>query len=276
VSKLKGKSALVTGSGRGIGRAIALKLASEGASVVINDLEDEAAAETAEAVRALGAKAAICTGDVTADDFAERFINTAIDSFGGIDIIVNNAGYTWDNVVQKMSDEQWDAMMDVHTKAPFRIIRAAADFIREAAKREAEDGQAQCRKVVNISSISGLFGNAGQLNYAAAKSALVGMTKSLGKEWGRYNVTVNCVAFGLIETRMTKALSDGVDDLVDVGGREIKAGIQPEMIDTIKSLTPLGRAGTTEDAANAVYLLCIPESDFITGQVLIASGGLAL
>jgi len=222
------------------------------------------------------AKAAICTGDVTADDFAERFINTAIDSFGGIDIIVNNAGYTWDNVVQKMSDEQWDAMMDVHTKAPFRIIRAAADFIREAAKREAEDGQAQCRKVVNISSISGLFGNAGQLNYAAAKSALVGMTKSLGKEWGRYNVTVNCVAFGLIETRMTKALSDGVDDLVDVGGREIKAGIQPEMIDTIKSLTPLGRAGTTEDAANAVYLLCIPESDFITGQVLIASGGLAL
>jgi 3-oxoacyl-[acyl-carrier protein] reductase len=276
VSKLKGKSALVTGSGRGIGRAIALKLATEGANIVINDLEDEAAGETAEAVRALGAQAAICTGDVTADDFPERFIKTSIDSFGGIDIIVNNAGYTWDNVVQKMSDEQWDAMMDVHAKAPFRIIRAAADFIREAAKREAEEGRIRCRKVVNISSISGLYGNAGQLNYAAAKSALVGMTKTLGKEWGRYNVTVNCVAFGLIETRMTKALSDGEDDLIDVAGREIKAGIQPEMIETIKNLTPLGRAGTTEDAANAVYLMCIPESDFITGQVLIASGGLAL
>ncbi len=274
MSKLKGKTALVTGSGRGIGRAIALKLASEGACVVINDLEEDVANETVAAVRTLGAEAVSCIGDVTADDFAERFIQTAIDNFGGIDIIVNNAGYTWDSVIQKMSDEQWDAIMDVHAKAPFRICRAASTFIREAAKREAEEGAVRCRKVVNISSISGLFGNAGQLNYAAAKSALVGMTKTLAKEWGRYNVTVNCVAFGLIETRMTQALSDGDSDLIEVAGREIKAGMQPEMIDTIKRMTPLGRPGTTEDAANAVYLMCSPESDFITGQVLVASGGL--
>jgi 3-oxoacyl-[acyl-carrier protein] reductase len=274
VSKLNGKSALVSGSGRGIGRAIALKLASEGASVVINDLEEDAAIETAEAVRALGAEAAICIGDVTADDFAERFTGTAIDSFGGIDIIVNNAGYTWDNVVQKMSDEQWDAILDVHAKAPFRICRAASDFIRATAKREAEEGIVPCRKVVNISSISGLYGNAGQINYAAAKSALIGMTKTLAKEWGRYNVTVNCVAFGLIETRMTQALSEGDSDVIEVAGREIKAGMQPELIETIKRMTPLQRTGTTDDAANSVYLLCCPESDFISGQVLIASGGL--
>ncbi len=275
MSKLKGKTALITGSGRGIGRAIALKLASEGASVVINDLEQEAADETVAAVRALGADAASCIGDVTADGFAERFTQTAIDKFGALDIIVNNAGFTWDNVIQKMSDEQWDAVMDVHAKAPFRICRAAFDFIREAAKREAEGGTIRCRKVVNISSISGLYGNAGQVNYAAAKSALVGMTKTLAKEWGRYNVTVNCVAFGLIETRMTRALNSGDSDLIEVAGREIKAGIQPEMIDTIKRMTPLARTGTTDDAANAVYLMCSPESDFISGQVLTASGGLA-
>lgn len=274
MSKLEDKTALVSGSGRGIGRAIALKLASEGASLVINDLEEDAANDTIADVEALGAKAVACIGDVTADDFADRFTQTAIDSFGGIDIIVNNAGYTWDNVVQKMTDEQWDAIMDVHTRAPFRICRAASDFIRDTAKREAEAGEVSCRKVVNISSISGIYGNAGQINYAAAKSALVGMTKTLAKEWGRYNVTVNCVAFGLIETRMTKALGEGDSDLIEVAGREVKAGMQPEMIDTIKRMTPLGRAGSTEDAANSVYLMCCPESDFITGQVLVASGGL--
>jgi len=273
--KLAGKTAIVSGSGRGIGRAVALKLAREGASVVVNDLEPEPAEETADEIRALGAGAAVCVGDVTAGEFADRFVGTAIERFGGLEIVVNNAGFTWDAVIHKMSDEQWDAILDVHAKAPFRIRRAAAGFMREAAKQEAEAGAPVCRKIVNVSSVSGLFGNAGQANYAAAKSAVVGLTKTLCKEGGRFNVTVNAVAFGLIETRMTQPIAEG-GSTVTVGERELPAGMQPEMLETIRRLTPLGRAGTPEDAANAIYLFCCPESDFVSGQVLVASGGLAL
>ena len=213
--KLEGRTALVTGSGRGIGRAIAVKLAGEGARLVVNDFEDESAADTVAAIEAAGGAAEACVGDVTADDFPDRFVETALDAFGGLDIIVNNAGYTWDGVIQKMSDEQWDAILDIHARAPFRILRAATGFIREAVKREAADGRTVCRKVVNVSSISGLYGNPGQANYAAAKSAMVGLTKTLCKEWGRYNVTVNCVAFGLIETRMTQAIGEAGQDEID-------------------------------------------------------------
>ena len=276
MKKLTDKTALVTGSGRGIGRAIALKLAAEGARVVINDLEEEPADEVRRAIATAGGQAAACIGDVTAADFPGRFIETALETFGGLDIVVNNAGYTWDNVIQKMSDEQWDDILEVHAKSSFRILRAAADPIRDAAKREAKDGTPRCRKVVNISSLSGLCGIAGQANYAAAKAALVGLTKALAKEWGRYNVTVNCVAFGLIETRLTKPLAQEGEGRVAVGDRQIQVGMQPEMIEQIRRMTPLGRAGTPEDAANAVYLLCCPESDFISGQVLVASGGLML
>jgi 3-oxoacyl-[acyl-carrier protein] reductase len=276
MQKLTNRTALVTGSGRGIGRAIALKLASEGARVVINDLEEEPAEETRRAIVEAGGEAVACIGDVTAADFSARFVRTALETFGGLDIVVNNAGYTWDNVIQKMSDEQWDDILDVHAKASFRILRAASDPIREAAKNEAQEGTPRCRKVVNISSLSGLCGMAGQANYAAAKAALVGLTKALAKEWGRYNVTVNCVAFGLIETRLTKPLAQQGEGRVDVGDRQIQVGMQPEMIEQIRRMTPLGRAGTPEDAANAVYLLCCPESDFISGQVLVASGGLML
>ena len=184
----------------------------------------------------------------------------ALDAFGGLDIIVNNAGYTWDGVIHKTTDAQWAAMLDVHLNAPFRILRAAADFIRASAKREAEDGNVRHRKVVNISSISGLAGNAGQTNYAAAKAGLVGLTKSLAKEWGRHRVNVNCVAFGLIDTEMTRPDQDG-------------KGMTPDARQAITRMTPLGRAGTAEEAAGAVYLLCLPEADFISGEVLIASGG---
>ena len=275
MAKLDGKVALVTGSGRGIGKAIALKLASEGARLVVNDLDPAPAAETLAAVGAIGGEAVSVVGDVTGADFAQRFIGAATQAYGGIDIIVNNAGYTWDGVIQNMTDPQWQAMLDVHVTAPFRILRAAAGVIKSAAKQEAAEGRRVTRKVVNISSVSGLFGNAGQVNYGAAKAAVVGMTRSLAKEWGRYNVTVNCVAFGLIETRLTQPVTaEGAGILLPAG--EVRLGMPEEALAAIKKATPLGRAGSPEDAAGAVYLLCSPESDFISGQVLIASGGLVL
>jgi 3-oxoacyl-[acyl-carrier protein] reductase len=275
MAKLDGKVALVSGSGRGIGKAIALKLASEGARLVVNDLDPEPAAETLAAVKAFGGEAVSVVGDVTEADFADRFIGAATAAYGGIDIVVNNAGYTWDGVIQKMTDAQWQAMLDVHVTAPFRILRAAAEVIKSAAKQEAAEGRRVTRKVVNISSVSGLFGNAGQVNYGAAKAAVVGMTRSLAKEWGRYNVTVNCVAFGLIETRLTQPVTPESAG-VSLPAGEIKLGMPEEALAAIKKATPLGRAGSPEDAAGAVYLLCSPESDFISGQVLIASGGLVL
>lgn len=270
--KLAGKVALVTGAGRGIGRAIALKLASEGARVVVNDLDAEPAEETASAVRETKGEAVVCHGSVTASDFAERFIETALKTYRGIDIIVNNAGYTWDSVIQKMSDEQWYAMIDVHLTGPFRILRAAQAVIRNLTKAESEAGRRVVRKVVNISSMAGLFGNAGQTNYSVAKAGIVGMTMTLAKEWGRMNVTVNCVAYGFIHTRLTSAVAGQATASIE--GREIKIGVNPELLAMLEKTIPLGRAGTPEDAANAVYLFCVPESDYLSGQTLICGGGL--
>jgi 3-oxoacyl-[acyl-carrier protein] reductase len=270
---LDNKVAIVSGSGRGIGREIALKLAREGAKVVVNDLDAEPAKEVVASIEAAGGTAVTCVGSVTAEDFAQRFVDTAVDSFGGLDIIVNNAGYTWDSVVQKMTDEQWDAILDVHLKAPFRILRAAQPVISAAVKRAKEAGEPiPCRKVVNISSIAGLGGNAGQANYSAAKAGITGLTKSLAKEWGRYNVTVNTVAFGLIKTRLTQAPAGG-DSTIDVAGREIKVGVNPDLLTAMEQMIPLGRAGAPEEAAGAVYLLCTPESDYVSAQTLVCGGG---
>ena len=201
---LDGKVALVSGSGRGIGLAIASKLAREGARVVVNDLDAAPAEAAVASIKAAGGTAVACIGSVTADGFAEKFVATAVDTYGGLDIIVNNAGYTWDNVIQKMEDAQWDAILDVHLKAPFRILRAASAFIRQASREEADRDEERFRKVVNISSTSGVFGNAGQANYAAAKAGINGLTRAMAKEWGRYKVCVNSVAFGLIKTRLTE------------------------------------------------------------------------
>jgi 3-oxoacyl-[acyl-carrier protein] reductase len=272
--KLDGKVALVTGAGRGIGRAIALKLASEGARIVANDLDDLPGNETVEQIVSSGGQAAACNGSVVDPSFPARFVSTALDRFDGLDIIVNNAGFTWDSVIQKMTDEQFQAVMDVHVTAPFRILRAAAEPIRRFAKAEAEQGREVFRKVVNISSVSGLGGNPGQVNYASAKAAIVGLTKTLAKEWGRYRVNVNCVAFGFIQTRMTQAL-DPASASVDVGGRAIRYGVQPALLEALeKQQIPLGRLGTVEEAANGVYLFCTPESDYISGQVITVGGGI--
>lgn len=272
---LQDRVAIVSGSGRGIGRAIALKLASEGARVVVNDLDAEPAAEVVAAIEAAGGRATACVGNVTDADFGERFVGTATETFGGLDIIVNNAGYTWDSVIQKMTDDQFDAMYQVHVAAPFRILRAATEPLRLAAKREKEEGREVFRKVVNISSMAGTNGNAGQVNYSSAKAALVGMTKTLSKEWGRHKVNVNCVAFGFIETRLTQPLTEG-DASIAVEGREIKVGVQPAMIQALSQMIPLGRPGTPEEAAGAVYLFCTPESDYISGQVIQVGGGISL
>jgi 3-oxoacyl-[acyl-carrier protein] reductase len=269
---LDGKVALVSGSGRGIGQEIALKLAREGAKVVVNDLDPAPANDTVAMIRQAGGQAQACPGSVTASGFAERFVGTAVDTFGGLDIIVNNAGYTWDNVIQKMTDEQWDEILAVHLSAPFRILRAASGFIREAAKAEAADAREVFRKVVNISSTSGVMGNAGQANYAAAKAGINGLTRAMAKEWGRYKVNVNSVAFGLIKTRLTEAAADG-DATLDIEGRQIKVGVNPQVLKNAESLIPLGRAGTPTEAAGAVYLFCLPESNYVSGQVLVVGGG---
>lgn len=274
MAKLAGKTAYITGSGRGIGRALALKLASEGARVVVNDLDADPANETVTAIREVGGEAIAVAGSVTEDGFADRFVGAGVAAFGGVDIIVNNAGYTWDAMIGKMTDQQFDALMDVHVKAPFRILRAAAGPIRSAAKAEAEEGREVFRKVVNISSVAGLGGNAGQVNYSSAKSALVGMTKTLAKEWGRMKVNVNCVAFGLIETRLTEASDEKKQ--IEVEGNTIDVGIPTKVAQGFASLIPLGRPGTPEEAADGVYLFCAPESNYVSGQVVIVGGGISI
>lgn len=274
MKKLDGKTAYVTGSGRGIGRALALKLASEGAAVVVNDLDAGPANDVVAEIEQAGGKAVAVVGSVTEDGFAERFIPTGIETFGGVDIIVNNAGYTWDAFIGKMTDDQFDAMIDVHLKAPFRILRAASGFIRKAAEAEAMEGREVFRKVVNISSVAGTGGNAGQTNYSSAKSGILGMTKTLAKEWGRMKVNVNCVAFGYIETRLTEATDEKKQ--IDVNGNAIPVGIPSKMARGMAMMIPLGRPGTPEEAANGVYLFCTPESDYISGQTVIVGGGLTI
>ena len=271
MGKLLGKVAIVSGSGRGIGRAVALKLAVEGARVVVNDRDEAPAMETVEAIRAAGGEAEPCVGSVTDADFGQRFVRAAVDRYGALDIIVNNAGYTWDSVIQKMTDEQFQAIMDVHVTAPFRILRAAAEPFRTWAKAEARDGREVFRKVINVSSVVGLGGNPGQVNYATAKAGMIGMTKTLAKEWGRYKVNVNCVAFGFIRTRMTAPIGSDGDD-----GEARTAGVQPALLESLeRDMIPLGRLGTPEEAADGVYLLCTPESNYVSGQVLTVGGGLS-
>ena len=260
---LNGKVAIVSGSGRGIGREVALKLASEGAAVVVNDLDAEPANEVVAEIEAAGGRAMACVGSVTEPGFGERFVAAATENFGGLDVIVNNAGYTWDNVIQKMTDEQWDAILDVHLGASFRILRAAQPYF----KANPTDYH---RKVVNVSSTSGFYGNAGQANYSAAKAGMIGLTKTLAKEWGRYKVNVNAVAYGFIQTRMTEVLAE--DKTLEIEGRQIKVGITPERVAMASKLIPLGRAGTPTEAAGAVYLFCTQDSNYVSGQCLVVDG----
>ena len=267
---LEGKAALVTGSARGIGRAVARKLAECGASVMLTDIDETPLKESAAGA---GEHAAFLAGDLTAPEFPQKLVDAIIARFGSLDIIVNNAGYVWDNVIQKMTDEQFQALLNIHLVAPFRILRAAANWIRENAKREAAEGRRVMRKVVNITSISGVDGIAGQAGYGAGKAGINGLTKVLAKEWGRYNVNVNSVGFGLIETRLVQPIDKSAPPTIDVAGRTIPVGIQPALLEAFKAACPLGRPGTVEEAAGAVLFFCSPLSDYVSGEILIVSGG---
>ena len=265
---LDGKVAIVTGSARGIGRATAELLSEHGASVLINDLDGDVAEQTASEI---AGETAVYAGDLTKEGAADQLVQTAIDSWGKIDIIVNNAGYTIDAPIHKMSDDAFQRMLDIHTIVPFRVIRAAAPHLREPAKKEREEGTEVFRKIVNVSSISGTMGNAGQANYSAGKSGVVGLTKTLAKEWGQFKINVNAVAFGWIETRLTASKVD--DNTMEIGGEKVQLGIPDQMRGMASMLIPLGRTGTPEEAAGGVFFLCSPWSNFVHGQVLNITGG---
>ena len=270
---MEGRVAIITGAARGIGRACAELFAAHGALVVLSDIDEAPTHEAAEQIKAGGGDALAVPGDVTASDFAPRLISAALDGFGRIDAIVNNAGYTWDGVIHKMTDEQWQAMLDVHLTAPFRIIRAAAPYLRETAKREKEEqGRAIARKIVNVSSTTGTRGNAGQTNYAAGKAGIVGVTKTLAKEWGQFNIQVNAVAFGFIETRLTQAKETG--ERLTRESADISLGIPQQNREIAFRMIPMGRGGTPEEAAGAVLFFSSPLSDYVSGQVLEVTGGL--
>jgi 3-oxoacyl-[acyl-carrier protein] reductase len=268
VGVLDGKAAIVTGSARGIGRATAELLAEQGARVLINDLDGDVAEQAATEITG---DTAVFGGDLTQPGVPDQLVQKAVDEFGRLDIIVNNAGYTWDGVAHKMTDEQFQAMLEIHTVVPFRIIRAAAPHLRDPAKKEREEGQEVFRKIVNVSSVSGTMGNAGQVNYSAAKAGVVGLTKTLAKEWGQFKVNVNAVAFGFVETRLTASKEEG--GKIEMEGREIQLGIPEQMRAMAAMMIPLGRPASPEEAAGPVFFLCSPWANYVHGQVLNVTGG---
>jgi 3-oxoacyl-[acyl-carrier protein] reductase len=265
---LDDKVAIVTGSARGIGKATAELLSEHGAKVVVNDLDGDVAQETADAI---AGETAVYAGDLTQEGSPEALVQTALDAWGKIDIIVNNAGYTLDAPIHKMSDDWFQRMLDIHLVVPFRVIRAAAPHLREPAKVEREEGREVFRKIVNVSSVSGTTGNAGQANYAAGKAGVVGLTKTLAKEWGQFKVNVNAVAFGYIETRLTASKNEA--NVAEIGGEKVQLGIPDQVRGMASMLIPLGRPGTPEEAAGGVFLLCSPWANYIHGQVLNITGG---
>jgi 3-oxoacyl-[acyl-carrier protein] reductase len=265
---LDDKVAIVTGSARGIGRATAEMLSEQGAKVVINDLDGDVAEQTASEI---SGETAVHSGDLTKEGAPEALVQTAIDAWGKVDIIVNNAGYTLDAPIHKMSDDWFQKMMDIHVVVPFRVCRAAAPHLREPAKAEREQGVEVFRKIVNVSSISGTMGNAGQANYSSAKSAVVGLTKTLAKEWGQFKINVNAVAFGYIETRLTASKEES--NTMEIDGEKVQLGIPDQLRGMASMLIPLGRPGTPEEAAGGVFFLCSPWSNYVHGQVLNITGG---
>jgi 3-oxoacyl-[acyl-carrier protein] reductase len=265
---LDGKAAIITGSARGIGRATAELFAREGAKVLINDIDGDVAEQAAGEI---DGETAVFAGDLTKSDTPDDLVAKAIDDFGQVDIVVNNAGYTWDGVVHRMSDEQFQAMLDIHTVVPFRVIRALAPHWREAAKQEQGSGDEVFRKIVNVTSVSGTMGNAGQANYSAAKAGVVGLTKTMAKEWGQFKINVNAVAFGFVETRLTQAKEKG--ETIEREGEQVELGVPEQMRAMASVMIPLGRPAQPEEAAGPVLFLCSPLANYIHGQVINVTGG---
>ncbi len=265
---LDGKAAIVTGSARGIGRATAELLAEQGARVLINDLDADVAEQAASEIQG---ETAVFGGDLTKPGVPDELVQKAVDEFGQLDIVVNNAGYTRDAVAHKMTDDEFQAMLDIHTIVPFRFLRAAAPHLREPAKKEREEGREVFRKIVNVSSISGTMGNAGQVNYSAAKAGIVGLTKTLAKEWGQFKINVNAVAFGFVETRLTAAKESG--NVMTKDGEQIQLGIPEQMRQMAAMIIPIGRPASPEEAAGPVFFLCSPWANYVHGQVLNVTGG---
>eukprot|EP00882_Tetradesmus_deserticola_P010187 GHRQ01010764.1.p1 GENE.GHRQ01010764.1~~GHRQ01010764.1.p1 ORF type:complete len:278 (+),score=136.68 GHRQ01010764.1:553-1386(+) len=264
-----------SGAAKGIGEAAALGFAREGAQLLLTDLDAAAAEQAAARCRQAGSpKVAVLAGDITAADAAAKIADKLQAEFGRLDVLVNNAGYTWDGVIHKMGDKQWQAMLDVHVTAPFKLIQAVAPLMREAAKQEQErQGQAAPRSIINISSTSGTHGNAGQANYAAGKAAVVGLTKTIAKEWGHLNLRCNAIAYGMIDTRLTRAKEGG--EAISIAGEQVQLGIPGG--DVLRELAvgtiPLARIGTAEEAAGAILMLASPWASYITGQVIEVNGG---
>jgi 3-oxoacyl-[acyl-carrier protein] reductase len=265
---LDDKVAIVTGSARGIGRATAELLAEQGAKVLINDLDADVAEQSASEIQG---ETAVFGGDLTQEGVCDELVQSVIDRWGRVDILVNNAGYTLDAPIHKMSDDWFQRMLDIHTIVPFRMCRAVAPHMREPAKQEREEGREVFRKIVNVSSISGTMGNAGQANYSSGKSAVVGLTKTLAKEWGQFKINVNAVAFGFIETRLTAAKTE--ENVAEIAGQKVQLGIPEQLRGMGAMLIPLGRPGTPEEAAGGVFFLCSPWSNYVHGQVLHVTGG---
>jgi 3-oxoacyl-[acyl-carrier protein] reductase len=265
---LDDKVAIVTGSARGIGRATAELLAEHGAKVLINDLDGDVAEQTAGEI---SGDTLVYAGDLTKPGVPDELVEKVVGEWGKVDILVNNAGYTLDAPIHKMSDDWFQRMLDIHSVVPFRMCRAVAPHMREPAKQEREEGREVFRKIVNVSSVSGTMGNPGQANYSSGKSAVVGLTKTLAKEWGQFKINVNAVAFGFIETRLTAPKTD--ENVTEIGGEKVQLGIPEQLRGMGAMMIPLGRPGSPEEAAGGVFFLCSPWSNFVHGQVLNITGG---
>ncbi|MDO8671144.1 MAG: SDR family oxidoreductase [Dehalococcoidia bacterium] len=264
---LDGKVAIITGSGRGIGRAAAEMFSEHGADVVICELDAGPAWETAAIVKKNGRRALVCAGNLTDPKLPEQIMAATAKEFGRLDILVNNAGYTADGVIHRMSDEQFQAMLDIHLMVPFRMIRAASPLMRDVAKKELEDGIIVHRKIVNVSSVNA-WGQAGQINYSAAKMGIIGLTKAVAKEWASFNIHCNCVAFGFIDTRLTGAKEEGVK----VQGYAV--GIPQAQMEAMKAMAPgVARSGTAREAAAGIFYLASPLSDYVNGDLIKIDNG---
>jgi 3-oxoacyl-[acyl-carrier protein] reductase len=265
---LDGKAAIITGSARGIGRATAELFVGEGAKVLINDIDGDVAEQAAGEIQG---ETALFAGDLTKPGVPDDLVAKATEAFGRVDIVVNNAGYTWDGVVHKMSDEQFQAMLDIHTVVPFRLIRALAPHWREAAKAERDEGREVFRKIVNVTSISGTMGNSGQANYSSAKAGVTGLTKTIAKEWGQFKINVNAVAFGFVETRLTAAKEEAGS--IEREGERIELGIPEQQRAMASMIIPLGRPAQPKEAAGPVLFLASDLANYVHGQILNVTGG---